>query len=104
MEEIIKKLISLDDRAKEIVAEARASKADVQKAVEAQSQKLHAELYARAQKKVDQLFMQEQAYLQEKLSAIMRERDEKMAKMEAEFREKKDSWIEDAAKAVIDAV
>lgn len=101
MEDIIKKIISMEEKAEKIVQEAKNEETNLNKELEMDIKAMEKEIVNSQNRKIRQLKDWELGEAKEKAKAIEDETKEKMKDIERYAKENMDSWIAEVVKAVI---
>ena len=101
MDEIIDKIIEIEERANEIVSDAEKAKEGFLDQIEKESEKLRLDIEQRAKKKNEMLRNYEDGEAEKKIAEINSKNKEAMAMLGAKYEENKDKWIEDIVNNVI---
>ncbi len=101
MDEIIDKIIEIEERANEIVSDAEKAKEGFLDQIEKESEKLRLDIEQRAKKKNEMLRNYEDGEAEKKIAEINSKNKEAMAMLDAKYEENKDKWIEDIVNNVI---
>lgn len=95
MEEIIAKIIEIEERAREIVKDAESSKEGLEDELARETEQLRRNIAERAEKKNETLREYEDGETDKKIEQINAETERIMQSLEAKFDENKETWIED---------
>ena len=95
MEEIIAKIIEIEERARDIVKDAENAKKGLENELARETERLRHDIAERAEKKNEALREYEDGEADKKIAQINAEAERVMQSLEAKFNENKDKWVED---------
>ncbi len=95
MEEVIAKIIEIEERAREIVKDAENSKNSLDDELAKETERLRRDIAERAEKKNETLREYEDGEADKKIEQINAEASRVMEKLEAKFSENRDKWVKD---------
>ncbi len=93
MDDIIMKIIDIEEKAQEIIKDAREANENLEKNVQAETEKLHQDIERRAQIKGETVRDIEMGDAEERIKKIRRETEKGIADLEARYKEKKPEWV-----------
>jgi len=94
MDDILKRIIEIEDRAQSIVRDAKEHKRNFSEEIEIEAQKMKKDIEERAERKIRQIQIQEDEYKQKKLEEIKKETSEKLNKMNQLYEMNRDKWVD----------
>ena len=101
MEEIIEKIMEIEDRAQEIISDAKKADNGLDEAIAEKSKELEADIERRAHEREEYVKNVEEKDTEEKISAVKKELDEKIAGLERQYKANKDAWVNGIVENVI---
>lgn len=101
MEELIKQIIEIEDKAQSIVRDAREASGELAARISRDSKKMQSDIEKQTQEKNDSLRHMEEDEVQKKLSAINEQTEKTLLSLEEKYRGNKDKWVEQIVKGVI---
>ena len=101
MEELIMKIIELEDKAQEIISDAKKADNGLDESIAEKSKELEADIERRAHEREEYVKNVEEKDTEEKISAVKKELDEKIAELENKYRTNKDAWVNGIVENVI---
>ena len=101
MEEIIEKIMEIEDRAQEIISDAKKADNGLDEAIAEKSKELEADIERRAHEREEYVKNVEEKDTEEKISAVKKELDEKIARLESQYKANKDAWVNGIVENVI---
>lgn len=101
MEDMIKKVVDMDKKARELEAQAQQEKVSITEAIEAQKQKVYDDYIekARVRAKVNDQLVQEKA--EKQFAESQKKQQEMMAKLKEQYNSNSDKWVDEIVKRVI---
>lgn len=101
MEEVIEKIIELEEKAREIVRDAEKARAGLEEELDSEVKRLHSEISARVDEKNNALLEYEDGEANKRIDIINAETERVKASLEEKFNQNKDKWVEDIFKSVV---
>ena len=101
MDEIIDRIIAIEDEAQRLIKDAKEEKANLSQVIEGEVESMHKDMEERIKQKQETLKDYEDEEVEKKISAINKKLSENMEKIDKKAAEKKESWIEDLVNNVI---
>ena len=101
MDEIIDRIIAIEDEAQRLIKDAKEEKANLGQVIEGEVESMHKDMEERIKKKQETLKDYEDEEVEKKISEINKKLSENMEKIDKKAAEKKESWIEDLVNNVI---
>ncbi len=103
MEEIIKRIIEIEDKAQEIMSDARAERDGLDKRVEAKEARLRRKMSDAADKRCRELQKTERDRLGGEIARINARVGEQLSELDKKYSENKDKWVNDMVDHIIGA-
>ena len=101
MEEIIEKIMEIEDRAQEIISDAKKADNGLDESIAEKSKEIEADIERRAHEREEYVKNVEEKDTEEKISAVKKEFDEKIAGLESQYKANKDAWVNGIVENVI---
>lgn len=101
MEELIKQIIEIEDKAQSVVRDAREASGELAARISRDSKKMQGDIEKQTQEKNDSLRRMEEDEVQQKLSAINEQAEKTLLSLEEKYRDNKDKWVEQIVNGVI---
>lgn len=101
MEEVIAKIIEIEERAREIVKDAKSTKAGLDEELAKETEEMRRDIAQRAERKNVTLREYEDTEAQKKIEQINAKTQELKDALEAKYRENKDKWVTQIVDSVI---
>jgi len=94
MEELIKKILQIENDAQEIVRSARNAQDNFSADMDARLGKLRSDINTEAQRKIAQMEAYEKGEIEDTLNAIQRDTDQKLQDLDKQYNENADMWTD----------
>ena len=101
MEDIIRRIIEIEDKAQEIVNDARAAESNLGKRVEAEDKILAQKIREKAENRCRKLRESEQERINEKINDISKTTESRLAELQRKYSENKEKWVDDMVRHII---
>ncbi len=101
MEEIIKKIMEIEDRAQEIISDAKQADNGLDESIAEKLKEIEADIERRAHEREEYVKNVEEKDAEEKISAVKKELDEKIAGLESKYQANKETWVNGIVENVI---
>ena len=101
MEEIIRRIIEIEDKAQEIINDARAAESNLGKRVEAEDKVIAQKIREKAQNRCRKLRESEQERINEKINVINKTAENRLAELQKRYSENKEKWVDDMVRHII---
>lgn len=101
MEELILKILELEDKAQNVVEGARQAKNGLDKTVDKETRSLHAQIRDKAEKKCKTIQAYEDKEAEEKIAKIREDSKQKQEWLNSRFAKKKEDWVEEIIAEII---
>ncbi|WZL82285.1 hypothetical protein QBE53_04065 [Vallitaleaceae bacterium 9-2] len=102
MEEVIKKIIEIEEKAQSVINETLKEKERKEKEHEAKVQNLEETIISNAHRKVEQIREREFAEVNGKRQAMEKECEDRLDRMQSYANEKMDQWVDELVRRVLD--
>lgn len=93
MEEIIERILKIEEEAKEIVKDSDEKMEHLDETIQAEVSKLQMSLDSRARKKAESIKALEDKAAEEKIAETAKKKEEAIARLNNIYAEKKDEWV-----------
>lgn len=93
MDDLIMKIIDIEEQAQEIIKDAKEADKNLEKNVQIETEKLHADIEKRAQIKSETVRNIENDDAEERIEQIRRETEKSIACLQKGYNEKKPEWV-----------
>lgn len=100
MEEVIEKILEIEEKAREIVSDAENEKSGLEEEIKELSEKLRRDISSRAEEKSNALREYEDGEADRKIEAINAEAQRSMQLLEEKFAQNRDKWVEEIFSSV----
>ena len=94
MQDLLKKIISMDEQARKAEQEAKAEKIKSEEEIEALKEQIYNDYIVRARERVEKNIAVDRAHAEEKLEAYQKQVDDAKADMQKLYDEKHDQWVD----------
>lgn len=101
MEEIIERILKIEEEAKEIVKDTDEKMEHLDETIRAEVSKLQTSLDSRARKKAESIKALEHEAAEEKIAEIAKKKEESIARLNNIYAEKKDEWVGSIVDSII---
>ena len=101
MEDIIRRIIEIEDKAQEIVSDARDAEKNLNKRVEAEDKRLAKSIHDKAEERCRKMREDEQNSIRGKIRQINECADEQLKELENKYSENKEKWVDDMVRHII---
>ncbi len=101
MEELIMKIIELEDKAQEIISDAKKADSELEENIAEKTKELEEDIEKRAKKREEYLKNVEETETEEKIAAIKKGLDGKIAALEDKYKANREAWINRIVENVI---
>ena len=93
MDELIMKIIEIDDKAREVISDAKKANIGLETSIAEKTKELEADIKRRAHEKEEDLKNIEESDTEEKIAAVNKELDEKIASLDDKYKSNREAWI-----------
>lgn len=100
MEEVIEKILEIEEKAREIISDAENEKSGLEEEIKELSEKLRRDISSRAEEKSNALREYEDGEADRKIEAINSEAQRSMQLLEEKFAQNRDKWVEEIFSSV----
>lgn len=101
MEDIIRRIMSIEDKAQSVMLDARSAERELNERVEAEERRLQREIRKKAADRCMKLKEQEEEEIRRKIEAIILKTKEQMMELEEKYSAQKDKWVDDMVQHII---
>ena len=101
MEDLIMKIIDIEDRAQEIIRDAKKADMELQERIKAESKKLEADIEKKVEEKNVTVKHLEEEDADKKIATINEELNKNMSGLDAKYEKNKDKWVSDILSDII---
>jgi hypothetical protein len=101
MEDIIKRIINIEEKAQQIVENTAEEEKDFELSLEDKVEKLHREIQAKADTKITELNLQESAGDAKEETRLRTSAQQSAAFMQQLYQQKKEQWVEGIFQAIV---
>ena len=101
MEEIIRRIIEIEDKAQEIVHDARDAEKNLDKRVEAEDKRLAKAIHEKAENRCRKMRETEQEQVSGKITLIKSRAQEQLKELEEKYDKNKEKWVDDMVRHII---
>ena len=101
LEDIIRRIIEIEDKAQEIVNDARTTESNLEKRVEAEDKILAQKIREKAENRCRELRESEQKRINEKINEINKMAESRLAELQKKYSENKEKWVDDMVRHII---
>ena len=101
MEDIIRRIIAIEDSAQEIVKDAREAEENLNKRVENADKRIAKKIHDKAEKRCRTMRDDEQAQINEKIELINARTDAQLQELQKKYGENKEKWVNDMIRHII---
>lgn len=99
--EIVKKLMEVERRAKQIIAEADNRKMHIEEEINSEISKMNDDYISRANARVEKVVSFEEELAAEKSEKLRKDTDERINELKKKYNENKEKWLDELYKKVI---
>ena len=93
MDELIMKIIEIDDKAREVISDAKKANIGLEASIREKTKDLEADIERRAHEREEDLKSIEASDTKERIAAVNKELDEKIASLEDKYKSNREAWI-----------
>ncbi len=101
MEEIIKRIMEIEDKAQEIMTDARKKHDGLEKRVEAKETRMKRQMDMAADRRCIAIQQTEKSRAEEEIARINERTDKQLSRLEKKYRESKAKWVDDMVEHII---
>lgn len=101
MEDLIMKIIDIEDRAREVISDARKADKELETRIKDETRKLQNDIEQKMENKSAALRKMEQENADRKIIAINAETERHLAELEDKYEKNKDKWVDDIMANII---
>ena len=101
MEDVIRRIISIEEKAQEMMLDARKAESGLDKRVEAEDKRLDREIRSKADERCRLIKESEHDGISDKIDSINAETTAQIARLEEKYRENKEKWVDDIVLHII---
>ena len=101
MEDIIRRIISIEDKAQSVILDARNAEHDLNDRVEAEERKIQREIKKKAAEKCFSIKEQEEEEVRKKIDDITAKTKEQLIELEEKYSRNKEKWTDDMVRHII---
>lgn len=101
MDELIKEIINIEERAQAVIADARTAKRELSQRVTLDSIKMQNDIERQAKEKNAAIRQMETDETEKKISEINEKTEKAMSALEGKYRENKEKWVEKMVNSII---
>ena len=101
MEDIIRRIIAIEDSAQEIVKDAREAEENLDKRVENADKRIAKKIHDKAEQRCRTMRADEQAQINEKIELINARTDAQLQELQKKYGENKEKWVDDMVRHII---
>ncbi len=103
MDELIKRIIEIEDKAQSVIKDAREEQAKLDENISKTIADMRAEVLSRAEKKCKEIQVLEDSDAEIKIAEISKEKDASASQLESIYKENCDKWVDDITAGIINA-
>lgn len=103
MDDLIKKIIDIEDRAQAVIADAKKQQQELDQTIEKETRKLERDIKQRADKKSMTIKEFEDAEAERKITDIRKFIEEKEKSLEQKYQNNKDVWVKQIFENIIES-
>ena len=93
MDELIMKIIEIDDKAREVISDAKKANIGLEASIREKTKEMEADIERRARDREEDLKNIEERDTAEKIVAVNKELEEKIASLEDKYKSNREAWI-----------
>ena len=101
MEDLIMKIIDIEDRAQEIISDAKKADMELQERIKAESKKLEADIEKKVEEKNVTVKHLEEEDADKKIAKINEELSKNLSGLDEKYEKNKDKWVSDILSDII---
>lgn len=101
MQDMIKRIIEMDEKARQITEEARLEKQNSEQEIAQKAQELRTEYLEKARRRIRENVKTERAAAEQKWEAQRQALEEERARLERTFADQKDGWVDEIVRRVL---
>lgn len=101
MDSIVNQIISIEDKAQEIIKDAKAKQEEILAQTEEDCKKIEQDICSRRQKRLDLLTKNEQELASKKIAEIEAENKKKTQMLNDRYQQKKNDWVNEIYENII---
>ncbi|MCD8180271.1 MAG: hypothetical protein LUF26_02150 [Firmicutes bacterium] len=101
MEDLIMKIIDIEDRAQEVIKDAKKADKELDKRVKDESLKLHDDIVRKMEAKNATLREIEEKDADKRIEAVTLDMEKHLSELEGKYAENKDRWVNDIVENII---
>ena len=103
MDELIKKIIEIENKAQSVIKEARDDQDKLDENIAKTIADMKADVLSKAEKKCKEIQLIEDSDADNKIAEILKEKDASMAQLDSIYKQKCDEWVNDITAGIINA-
>ena len=93
MDELIMKIIEIDDKAREVISDAKKANVGLEASIREKTKELEADIERRAHERKEAIRNIEESDTEERIAAVNKELDEKIASLDDKYKSNREAWI-----------
>ncbi len=101
MEELIMQIIDIENRAQEVIKDAKQADAKLEERIDDETQKLHTNIVRRMEAKSASIRQMEEEEAEKKIGAIKADAKKQISALEEKYRQSKDKWVNSIVENII---
>lgn len=101
MEDIIRRIVSIEDKAQSVMLDARNAEHDLDERVEAEERRIQREIRKKSAERCRKIKEREEEEVRRRIDAITASTKEQLINLEEKYSENKEKWVEDMVSHII---